>query len=167
MEPNLAAIGTMLSQRLSSDHLESLARQTGFLRRHRKVTPLAWLQVCCGTVSMGVISMRLCAISLGWLSRQVISKQALAQRLTSASAAFVKAVMLQEFQRQSRLGRAQSKASFPGSTGCCRATAPSAPCPRNWPGIFREPPIKTGPRPPQPSSRPFGSCAVKSSLESG
>ena len=42
MEPNLAAIGTMLSQRLSSDHLESLARQTGFLRRHRKVTPLAW-----------------------------------------------------------------------------------------------------------------------------
>ena len=105
MEPNLAAIGTMLSQRLSSDHLESLARQTGFLRRHRKVTPLAWLQVCCGTVSMGVISMRLCAISLGWLSRQVISKQALAQRLTSASAAFVKAVMLQEFQRQSRLGR--------------------------------------------------------------
>ena len=56
-------------------------------------------------MSMGVISMRLCAISLGWLSRQVISKQALAQRLTSASAAFVKAVMLQEFQRQSRLGR--------------------------------------------------------------
>ena len=114
MEPNLAAIGTMLSQRLSSDHLESLARQTGFLRRHRKVTPLAWLQECCGTVSMGVISMRLCAISLGWLSRQVISKQALAKRLTSASAAFVKAVMLQEFQRQSRLGRAQSQGVFSG-----------------------------------------------------
>lgn len=70
-----------IDQVFPQEQLTTLARQTGALKRQRKITPMGLLGALCLVTFHGSCSLRMAAMFTGILSGCVISKQALAQRV--------------------------------------------------------------------------------------
>lgn len=79
-----------LEHGLSLEAITTLARNSGFLKRVRKVTPQAFLQTCCLMTLTTICSLTTWAITLGGLTQTTLTKQALAKRLNTACVRFLR-----------------------------------------------------------------------------
>lgn len=72
--------------------LPALARQTGWMQRASdKITPLKLVTAALLLISQPQLSLTVLAVLLGLLGRKTVSKQAVDERMTSATALFLKA----------------------------------------------------------------------------
>jgi hypothetical protein len=108
----LARIDTMLS----SERLNSMARQAGCLERCRKIHPLALIKSLCLVTLQSACSLRMCAILLGMISGKRISKQALWKRINPQCPQFIRAALFHALLNVSKLRDHLENATFASFT---------------------------------------------------
>jgi hypothetical protein len=108
--------GTLLLTRidttLSSELLNAIAKQVGCLERCRKIRPLALIKTFCLVTLQSACSLRMCAILLGMISGERISKQALWKRINPQCPQFIRSVLFHALLNVSKLKDHLEKGTF-------------------------------------------------------
>jgi len=92
--------------------MENMARQTGFMKRFRKIQPVHFIETFLALTFNTVFSLRVCAIVLGLLACTVVSKVALFKKLTSRAVDFMSHVLFYLLAKTSQLHQEVDKGVF-------------------------------------------------------
>jgi len=103
---------TRIDTTLSNERLNTLAKRAGYLERCRKIRPLALIKAFCLVTLQSSCSLRMCAILLGVISGESISKQALWKRVNSHCPEFIRAVLFHTLLKVSKLKAHLQDATF-------------------------------------------------------
>ena len=94
---------TRIDTTLPSERLNAMAKQAGCLERCRKIRPLALIKAFCLVTLQSACSLRMCAILLGMISGETISKQALWKRVTHRFPQLIRAALFHALLNVSKL----------------------------------------------------------------
>lgn len=88
-----------------TETIEKIAREEGFLKRVRKITPQIFVQACILISLNPVTSLTSWAVAIGFLIGDTISKQALSKRFTEECVSFMMKLLFKNIKSSSNLDK--------------------------------------------------------------